>query len=47
MVFQDGKAYVNGATFIALDNRIHQAEIPVMIGVFINPGVVPPQNENA
>ena len=47
MVFQDGKAYVNGATFNALDNLIHQAELPVMIGVFINPGVVPPQSENA
>ena len=47
MVFQDGKAYVNSATFNALDNLIHQGDIPVMIGVFINPGVVPPQNENA
>ncbi|SVB92457.1 uncharacterized protein METZ01_LOCUS245311, partial [marine metagenome] len=47
MVFQDGKAYVNGATFNALDNLIHRGGIPVMIGVFVNPGVVPPQNENA
>ena len=47
MVFQDGKAYVNSATFNALDNLIHQGDIPVMIGVFVNPGVVPAQNENA
>ncbi|MBT5311059.1 MAG: gluconolactonase, partial [Verrucomicrobia bacterium] len=47
MVFQDGKAYVNGSTFNALDNLIHRRDIPVMIGVFVNPGVVPPQNENA
>jgi len=32
MVFQDGKAYVNGATINALDNLIHQGDIPVMIG---------------
>jgi len=47
MVFQDGKAYVNNATFNALDNLIHRADIPAMIGVFVNPGVVPPQNDNA
>ena len=47
MVFQDGKAYVNSATFNALDNLIHRGDIPVMIGVFVNPGVVPPQNKNA
>ena len=47
MVFQDGKAYVNSATFNALDNLIHRGEIPVMIGVLVNPGVVPAQNENA
>ena len=47
MVFQDGEAYVNSATFNALDNLIHRGEIPVMIGVLVNPGVVPAQNENA
>jgi len=47
MVFQDGKDYVNGTTFNALDNLIHRGDIPVMIGVFVNPGVVPAQNENA
>ena len=47
MVFQDGEAYVNSATFNALDNLIHRGEIPVMIGVLVNPGVVPAQNGNA
>ena len=47
MVFQDGEAYVNSDTFNALDNLIHRGEIPVMIGVLVNPGVVPAQNENA
>ena len=47
MAFQDGEAYVNSATFNALDNLIHRGEIPVMIGVLVNPGVVPAQNENA
>ena len=47
MVFQDGEAYVNSATFNVLDNLIHRGEIPVMIGVLVNPGVVPAQNENA
>ena len=42
MVFQDGHAYVdpNGSFRAAtvLDNLIHQGEIPVMVGVFIDPG---------
>src|SRR5262245_12800551 len=45
MVFQDGTTFVNenGAfkTTIVLDNLIHKGEMPVTIGVFINPGVVP------
>lgn len=45
MVFQDGKSYADpkGAfrVPIVLDNLIHQKEIPVMIGIFINPGVIP------
>src|SRR5205814_4826460 len=44
MVFQDGKGYVDpkGAfkTTIVFDNLIHQKKIPVMVGVFINPGVI-------
>ena len=45
MVFQDGSTFVNenGAfkTTIVFDNLIHKGEMPVTIGVFINPGVVP------
>lgn len=45
MVFQDGGAYVNTkADFrvpTVFDNLIHQKKMPVTIGIFINPGVVP------
>lgn len=42
MVFQDGHAYVdeNGSVRapIVFDNLIHQGDLPVTIGVYINPG---------
>lgn len=45
MVFQDGGSYVDEKgqfrTPVVLDNLIHKGEIPVMVGIFINPGVVP------
>ncbi|MEO7650312.1 MAG: SMP-30/gluconolactonase/LRE family protein, partial [Bryobacteraceae bacterium] len=45
MVFQDGGSFVNetGAfkTTVVFDNLIHKGDMPVTIGVFINPGVVP------
>lgn len=45
MVFQDGGNYVrtNGdfRTTIVFDNLIHKKEMPVTIGVFINPGTIP------
>ena len=45
MVFQDGGSYVdeNGQfrVPVVFDNLIHQQEMPVTIGIFINPGVVP------
>ncbi len=45
MVFQDGKNYVgkNGQWRVptVFDNLIHQGKMPVTIGLFINPGVVP------
>jgi enterochelin esterase family protein len=45
MVFQDGGSYQNPKgdfrTTIVFDNLIHQKAIPVTIGIFINPGVVP------
>lgn len=46
MVFQDGGGWVRpeGAfrATVVLDNLIHKKEMPVTIGIFINPGVVPP-----
>jgi enterochelin esterase-like enzyme len=45
MVFQDGGNYQNEKgqfrVPIVLDNLIHRKDLPVMIGIFINPGVVP------
>src|SRR5215471_18078659 len=49
MIFQDGQAFMNPDTDIraqnVMDNLIHRREIPVMIGVFINPGRRPDQPE--
>lgn len=49
MIFQDGQAFVdpNGGTRATnvMDNLIYRREIPVMIGVFINPGRTPEQDE--
>ena len=46
MVFQDGRGYVNrkGPTPIptVFDNLIHKGDMPVTIGIFLNPGVIPP-----
>ena len=51
MIFQDGGGYVsaNGAYRVptVFDNLIHAQEIPVTIGIFINPGVVPAPSTNA
>jgi gluconolactonase len=51
MVFQDGGGYVNtnGQYRVptVFDNLIHRKEMPVTIGVFINPGVVPAASSNA
>jgi enterochelin esterase-like enzyme len=49
MVFQDGQAFKNEkGDFLAqnvMDNLIYRREIPVMLGVFINPGRRPDQPE--
>jgi enterochelin esterase-like enzyme len=49
MVFQDGQAFKdeNGSmrAQTVMDNLIYRREIPVMIGVFINPGRTPEQTE--
>lgn len=51
MVFQDGRNYVNEKgqfrTPIVFDNLIHQKAMPVTIGIFINPGVVPASGDRA
>ncbi len=49
MIFNDGQAFKNmdgdaRAPYV-LDNLIYRREIPVMIGVFINPGRTPEQPE--
>jgi len=49
MIFNDGQAFMAPASNIrahnVLDNLIYRHEIPVMIGVFINPGRRPDQPE--
>jgi len=46
MVFQDGGGYQNEKgqfrVQVVLDNLIARKEVPVIVGIFINPGVVPP-----
>src|SRR5689334_13502168 len=45
MVFQDGGGYIaddgRWRVPIVFDNLIHKHEMPVTIGIFINPGVLP------
>jgi len=51
MVFQDGGGYVSatGSFHVptVFDNLIYAREMPVTIGLFINPGAVPPAAEGA
>ena len=51
MVFQDGRAYVDEKRQfrvpIVFDNLIHSGQMPVTIGIFINPGVIPAAKPNA
>jgi enterochelin esterase family protein len=46
MVFQDGGGYVNDKgqfrVPVVFDNLIHRGEMPVTVGVFVNPGTFPP-----
>jgi len=46
MVFQDGNTFVNeSGAFkapVVFDNLIHKGELPVIIAIFINPGVLQP-----
>src|SRR5262249_54039275 len=49
MVFQDGQWYVDRKgdfrAPVVFDNLIHQKKMPVTIGIFLTPGVVPPEQE--
>jgi len=51
MVFQDGGAYVNpDRSFrvpVVFDNLIHKGDMPVTIGIFLNPGVIPASKPDA
>ncbi len=52
IVFQDGRSHVGkpgttGYVPTIFDNLIHAGDMPVTIGLFINPGVVPAPRENA
>ncbi|WP_193214285.1 SMP-30/gluconolactonase/LRE family protein [Luteolibacter marinus] len=51
MVFQDGGSYVNegGASKVPIvfDNLIAKGEMPVTIGLFVDPGVVPAANDQS
>lgn len=46
MVFQDGMAYMKVVPTM-FDNMIHSGDMPVTIGLFVNPGVVPAAHEGA
>lgn len=49
MVFQDGGWYRDPEgdfrVPVVFDNLIHKGDMPVTIGIFINPGIFPPENE--
>jgi len=51
MIFQDGGGFVNetgpSKATIVFDNLIHSKEMPVTIGIFVDPGVVPATKEQA
>ncbi|MBV9085445.1 MAG: SMP-30/gluconolactonase/LRE family protein [Acidobacteriaceae bacterium] len=51
MVFQDGKGFVSeGGSWrvpIVFDNLIHNQEMPVTVGVFVDPGVLPAPGPDA
>jgi gluconolactonase len=51
MVFQDGAGYVkqdgNWRVPVVFDNLIAKGEMPVTVGIFIDPGVVPAASESA
>ena len=48
MIFQDGGSYANEKgqfrATVVFDNLIHKKEMPITIGVFLNPGTIPASN---
>ncbi|NBR06631.1 MAG: esterase family protein [Planctomycetes bacterium] len=48
MIFQDGSSYASEKgqfrATVVFDNLIHKKEMPVTIGVFLNPGTIPASN---
>ena len=48
MILQDGPGMANGWKLpTVLDNLIHEGRIPVQIGIFVSPGVVPAPHKDA
>lgn len=51
MIFQDGGGYQSRTgpwrVPTVFDNLIHKKEMPVTIGIFVNPGVIPPPADHA
>jgi gluconolactonase len=49
MVFLDGSGALSNNTRanVVFDNLIHQKQLPPMIGIFVDPGVLPPANDQA
>jgi enterochelin esterase family protein len=51
MVFQDGNGYQSETgqfrVPVVLDNLIHKKELPIIVGIFIAPGSVPPSEKPA
>lgn len=49
MIFQDGGGFVSPKgrwqAHVVFDNLIHRKEMPVTIGIFVNPGVLPARND--
>src|SRR5687767_923003 len=49
MVFQDGESFIKPDSAycapVVLDNLIHKKDMPLTIGVFINPGIIPSRDD--
>lgn len=49
MIFQDGSGYISETGHsripIVFDNLIHKGDLPPLVGIFVNPGVLPARND--